>query len=173
MSQTMSNQEFMSKPPAPSRAIARKALTVWRIRASIESLFVALVPIGYGILMLYFPMPVWMLYILIPAFVIFVIVNVIVAPYFRWKRFKYEVYDEEVELQYGVIIVRRTLIPMIRVQHVDTEQGPLLRKFDLAAVTISTAATTHRIPALTTSIADELRNQIVKLAAVADDDADE
>ncbi|WP_236034995.1 PH domain-containing protein [Alkalihalobacterium elongatum] len=170
MSQTMSSHEFMSTRSTPSKSIARKALTVWRIRASIESLFVALIPIGYGIMMFYWPMPPWVLYILILAFVIFIVVHVIVAPYLRWKRFKYEVYDEEVELQYGVIIVRRTLIPMIRVQHVDTEQGPLLRKFDLAAVTISTAATTHRIPALTTSIADELRNQIVKLASVADDD---
>ncbi len=166
----MSNQEYLGIRPAPSQAIAIQALTVWRIRTSIEALFVAILPIGYGIMMLYVPFPSWMLYVLIGAFVIFVIIHVIVAPFLRWKRFKYDVYDEEIELQYGVIIVKRTLIPMIRVQHVDTEQGPLLRKFQLAAVTVSTAATTHRIPALTLDVADELRNRIVKLAAVADDD---
>ena len=32
---------------------------------------------------------------------------------------------------------------MVRVQHVDTEQGPILRKYDLSSITISTAATSH------------------------------
>ncbi|WP_247747200.1 PH domain-containing protein [Alkalihalobacillus sp. BA299] len=170
MSPMMSNTDALPNRSAPTQAITKTALIVWRIRTALESILVALIPIGYGILMRYVPMPTWMLYVLISLFVLFFIVYVIIGPYLRWKKFKYEVYDEEIEVQYGVIIVKRTLIPMIRVQHVDTEQGPLLRKFGLAAVTISTAATTHRIPALTVDVADELRNRIVKLATVADDD---
>jgi len=53
--------------------------------------------------------------------------------------------------------VKRTLIPMIRVQHVDSSQGPLLKKYRLASVTISTAATVHEIPALDEEEAEELR----------------
>ena len=37
---------------------------------------------------------------------------------------------------------------MIRVQHVDTVQGPILRKYQLASVIVNTAATAHEIPAL-------------------------
>jgi membrane protein YdbS with pleckstrin-like domain len=59
---------------------------------------------------------------------------------------------------------------MVRVQHVDTQQGPILRKYDLASITISTAATNHTIPALITSEADELRSRISTLARVAEDD---
>ena len=45
---------------------------------------------------------------------------------------------------------------MVRVQHVDTEQGPILKKYDLATITISSAATTHTIPALITAEADRI-----------------
>ncbi len=88
----------------------------------------------------------------------------------RWKRWRYEVREQEIELQHGVFIVKRTLVPMIRVQHVDTQQGPILRKYELATVTVSTAATIHEIPALQLEEAEELRVFISRLARVADED---
>lgn len=85
-------------------------------------------------------------------------------------RWRYEVRASEIELQHGLFIVKHTLIPMVRVQHVDTAQGPILRKYNLAGITVSTAATNHVIPALVTEEADELRNRISALAKVAEDD---
>jgi Uncharacterized conserved protein len=59
---------------------------------------------------------------------------------------------------------------MVRVQHVDTEQGPLLRHFGLSTVSISTAAGTHKIPALSDNVASSLRDAISELARVVDED---
>ena len=59
-----------------------------------------------------------------------------------------EVRETEIEIQRGIFVIKRTLVPMIRVQHVETNQGPFLRKYDLASVEVSTAATVHTIPAL-------------------------
>ncbi len=78
--------------------------------------------------------------------------------------------SNEIDLKRGVLVKYRTLIPLSRVQHVDTRQGPLLRWFDLATVTISTAATTHEIPALDVVIADRVRDQISKYARLAEED---
>lgn len=94
----------------------------------------------------------------------------ILFPKVRWMRWRYEVREAEIELQHGLFIVKRTLIPMIRVQHVDTTQGPLLRKYNLAVLTISTAATVHAIPAIAVEEADALRQQISVLARVAKED---
>jgi len=69
-----------------------------------------------------------------------------------------------------LFVMKRTLIPMIRVQHVDSSQGPLLKKYKLASVTIFTAATVHEIPALDEGEAEELRYHISRLARVADED---
>lgn len=81
-------------------------------------------------------------------------------PKLRWQRWKYEVSDKGIDMLRGIIIRKRTIVPINRVQHVDTRQGPVYRKFDLSSVAISTAATTHEIPALDNETADELRNTI-------------
>lgn len=84
----------------------------------------------------------------------------LVLPKLRWQRWKYDVSEKEIDMLRGIIIKKRTLVPINRVQHVDTRQGPVYRKFGLSSVTISTAATTHEIPALDDETADDLRNTI-------------
>jgi hypothetical protein len=48
-------------------------------------------------------------------------------------------------------------------------QGPLAKLFGLSAVTVSTAASTHEIPALSDETADQLRDSISVLAREARD----
>ncbi|TWI58930.1 PH domain-containing protein [Halalkalibacter nanhaiisediminis] len=156
--------------PEPTQSLSPKALPVWRLHAFFESLFVALIPIGYGVFLYFFSIPVWILWVLIACYLVYLILTVVIIPPIRWKRWRYDVLTNEIDLMHGVFVVKRTLIPMTRVQHVDTEQGPLLRKYKLAVVSISTAATVHRIPSLTIEVADELRDRIAELATVAEDE---
>ena len=81
----------------------------------------------------------------------------------RWKRWKYDISEKEIDMLRGIFIKKRTLVPINRVQHVDTRQGPVYRKFGLSSVTISTAATTHEIPALDDETADKVRDTISNL----------
>lgn len=154
----------------PTETLPKKALPLFRLQAAINCLLLALIPIGYGVLLYFFTIPIWPLWLLIGAWIVHAIFSIIIFPPIKWKRWSYEVLEEEIDLQYGVIILKRTLIPMARVQHVDTVQGPLLKKYQLSAVSISTAATVHTIPALSQEVADHLRDQIAELAAVATDD---
>ncbi|WP_017727963.1 PH domain-containing protein [Halalkalibacterium ligniniphilum] len=156
--------------PAPQTQISPKALPAWRLQAFLESLLVLLAPIGYGVLRYFFDFPLWILWVLLAVYLVYTVIAVGLVPSIRRKRWRYDVLEQEIDLQRGVFIVKRTLIPMTRVQHVDTEQGPLLRKYNLAAVTISTAASVHRIPSLSIEVADELRDRIAALAAVAEDE---
>lgn len=90
-------------------------------------------------------------------------ITTFLIPYLRWKRWHYRVDEDEIDLLRGIIISRRTLVPVNRIQHVDTRQGPVFRKFGLSSVAISTAATTHVIPALDDDTADLLRDKISAL----------
>lgn len=103
----------------------------------------------------------WLLFaaLFLTALLLYVITGILL-PKVRWKRWKYDVSEKEVDMMRGIFIIKRTLVPINRVQHVDTRQGPVYRKFGLSSVTISTAATTHEIPALDDETADELRNKI-------------
>ena len=155
--------------PEPSLNLSLQALAVWRLHACLKGLLLALIPIGYGVIIYFYSTPKWILWILILAFFVYLTIVVLIIPPIRWRKWCYNVYDHEIDLKRGVFIEKRTLIPMTRVQHVDTEQGPLLRRYQLAVVSISTAATVHRIPGLSVKVADELRDQIAQLAAIADE----
>ncbi|KGM46162.1 PH domain-containing protein [Neobacillus niacini] len=154
----------------PQKRISVKALTVWRISGAIK-IAISWILAGVAIYLLHiFKGPFWISPLLIAIELISSYFIIYLLPSLRWKRWRYEVREEEIELQEGIFIVKRTLIPMVRVQHVDTVQGPILRNYQLASVIINTAATAHEIPALEESEAEELRRFISNLARVADED---
>ena len=93
---------------------------------------------------------------------------VLVVPELRWRHWRWDVHPEAIDIRRGTVVIRRTLIPMLRVQHVETTQGLLERGLDLATVRMFTAAGWHRIPLLPRVEADELRDRIVELARIAD-----
>jgi uncharacterized protein len=154
----------------PQKRISPKALKVWKIYGVIETLIVATVAAGAITLTVMFEWPQWIIAAAVAVLILFTYLFVFFIPTIKWKRWRYEVREQEIELQRGIFIVKRTLVPMVRVQHVDTVQGPILKKYELATITISTAATVHEIPALDVEEADELRNSISQLARVAEDD---
>jgi uncharacterized protein len=98
-----------------------------------------------------------------------VAVGGVAAPLLRWRTWRYEVRDEEIDLLRGAVVVRRTLIPMTRVQHVDTERTPLSDLFELRSVTVHTAADSHSIPALRPGDAAAIRDRIAVLARQPDE----
>lgn len=154
----------------PQRRISKKALPVWRITGALNSLIALLICGGAVALSIIFEWPSWVIAIAVILLLMEAYFFIYLFPQIKWKRWRYEVREQEIELQQGIFIIKRTLIPMIRVQHVDTRQGPILRKYNLATVTVSTAATVHEIPALELEEAEEMRVFISKLARVADED---
>jgi uncharacterized protein len=98
-----------------------------------------------------------------------VAVGGVAAPLLRWRTWRYEVRDEEIDLLRGAVVVRRTLIPMTRVQHVDTQRTPLSDLFELRSVTVHTAADSHSIPALRPGDAAAIRDRIAVLARQPDE----
>ena len=95
--------------------------------------------------------------------------SVFVAPGVRWRRWRYEIRPDEVDLQRGVWWVSRTLVPLARIQHVDTRQGPLQRRYGLSTVVFHTAAGPNQIPELSTPIAAEARDRIADLTREQDE----
>lgn len=82
----------------------------------------------------------------------------------------YAINEHDIDIQHGIIVIKRSLIPMHKIQHVDTEHGPILRLFKLATLSISTAGTKHKIPALHQERAEALRQQIAHLARMSEED---
>jgi membrane protein YdbS with pleckstrin-like domain len=147
--------------PEPSRRLASTARWLWRAQGlgvTVAALIAA------GVLSGQVGGAVWMLLPFVVA-----VVAIGLVPELRWARWRYEVRDEEIDLRHGTVRITRTLVPMLRVQHVDTTQGPLDQALGLATVVVHTAAGTTTIPALTEGDAGRLRDRIAALARTADE----
>ena len=155
----------------PNGKIAADAMKAWQLSAHLYALILLLITIGSIVVYTLFDfLPIWIVYTIAGLTVLEWLVTAFIIPKLRWRRWRYQVFDQEIYIQHGVLIVTRTIVPMIRVQHVDTEQGPILKRYKLSTLKISTAATTHQIPALSEEEASDLRDQISELARVEQDD---
>lgn len=153
-----------------SKKLAPHIIGVWRWGSAFGYLFLFALPVVYYSIFGWNGIHFWYLTILTFLSTLIWAVAVFVLPAVRWKRWRYCINQNEIDLLRGVIVRKETLIPLSRVQHVDTRQGPLLRWFNLSSVTISTAATTHEIPGLDAVIADRVRKEISTYARLAEDD---
>ncbi|MCC5913013.1 MAG: PH domain-containing protein [Balneolaceae bacterium] len=154
----------------PFHKLTPRAIRVWQLGNAVGNLFFFGIPLVYtgvfGMSGFHF----WVVAGSTTVIFILWLLSIVLFPYLSWKRWRYSVDSNEIDLKRGVLVHTRTLIPLSRVQHVDTRQGPFLRWYKLATVTISTAATTHEIPALDEVIADRVRNKISTYARLAEED---
>ena len=148
--------------PEPSRRLSRRARNLWRAQGVLAA-FGALIPAG----ILNSQLAGGVAWLLLPLAVL--LVAAVAAPELRWRRWRYEVRDEEIDLRHGTVTITRTLVPMLRVQHVDTTRGLLDQALGLATVVIHTAAGQTTIPALDEPDAEQLRDRIAALARTADE----
>jgi len=150
--------------PEPSRPLAPAARWLWRLEGVMPAI-AALIGAGVlqgtvgGTLALLG----WVAAVAIGA------VSVVAVPELRWRRWRWEVREHEIDIRRGTIAVTRTLVPMLRVQHVDTKRDLLQQWLGLATVVFHTAAGANQIPALSVAEAGRVRDRIAALARTADE----
>ncbi|MCC7666261.1 PH domain-containing protein [Liquorilactobacillus satsumensis] len=102
-----------------------------------------------------------------------IVVNLVGAllliPY-RYAFHRYEINSEELAFQKGFFFRQTVFVPLVRIQHVETRQGPLLRQQKLMSLVVYTAATEHQIAGLSSDEAFKLRNQILHLVKAVRED---
>lgn len=95
--------------------------------------------------------------------------SIALIPY-RYHFFRYEITDDDIVYQKGFFFREITYVPINRIQHVETEQGPFLRREKLMELKIHTAATIHRIAGLSVDETLNLRAQIIEKMKEASED---
>ncbi|WP_280536266.1 PH domain-containing protein [Halopenitus sp. POP-27] len=89
----------------------------------------------------------------------------------RYRRWSYAIREDALYLDRGVITRVRTVVPLVRIQHVDSRRGPVERATGLASCVVYTAGSRGadvRIPGLTPEDADDLRETLKRLAIRAE-----
>jgi len=81
----------------------------------------------------------------------------------RFRAWQFELQDDALYLERGVFTEVRTVLPYVRVQHVDTQRNPIERVLGLARVVVYTAGSRGAdvtVPGLTVERATALREDL-------------
>ncbi len=155
----------------PANQLNPRVKAVWRIN---DAIWITLIGLAAGFCIV--PLTVladagtWPLIVFAACMVAAYIVWLVVLPPIRYVRWRYEVSEDYLDIAKGIVWRKRYTIPFIRVQNTDTRQGPILRAFGLASVTVATAAKEHVIPGLQFDAAEQLRDRAAELARLARED---
>lgn len=156
--------------PEPRERLDPRAQVLWRISSAVQT--VIFTGFAAGILVLartLFDLG-WAWVVAVPvAVAVLGLALALIIPVINWRQWRYDIRDEEVDIRRGVVTITRQLVPMARIQHVDTRRGPLQRRFGLASVVLYTAAGAIEIPELADPVAAAVRDRIAALANVRDD----
>jgi membrane protein YdbS with pleckstrin-like domain len=104
------------------------------------------------------------------------IVAVIAVPFAlaRYRIWRFEIQEDSLTLERGVLTRVESAVPFVRIQHIDTRRGPIERLVGLASVGVYTAGTQGSdvsIPGLRPERADEIQDQLRDLAIESEEDA--
>jgi membrane protein YdbS with pleckstrin-like domain len=93
----------------------------------------------------------------------------------RYRIWRFEVREDDLYLERGVLTRVNTVVPFVRVQHVDTQRGPVERALGLSSVVVYTAGSRGAdvtIPGLTPERAEALQEQLRRLAIESERESD-
>ncbi|WP_461168311.1 PH domain-containing protein [Tsukamurella serpentis] len=156
---------------APAHQVSPTAKRWWAVRAAIGWLVV--LPVIAGALILIPAVP-WLVVVpVLLALLIAAAAHLYVMPRFRFAFHRWEINPVAVYSQAGWLTRTRVLIPVSRVQVIDTVAGPLERAFGLATVTVTTASSagTVRISGLPEQTAESIAAGLTVSASENTDDA--
>jgi membrane protein YdbS with pleckstrin-like domain len=92
---------------------------------------------------------------------------VIFIPHRRWGRLGYALHPKMLQVVRGWLFHMDTVVPLVRVQHIDVTRGPLDKAFGTATLVVHTAGTHNSIvtlpglsPDKASGIRDEIRQHI-------------
>ncbi len=84
---------------------------------------------------------------MVPALILYIFMAFIV-PARKYRRWGYDMGSDRLRIVRGYMFYRDTVVPFGRIQHIDVDQGPIDRRYDLATLTVHTAGNHNSTVAL-------------------------
>lgn len=137
------------------RTPSPRAILLMRITSVLTSFFFALVPAG--VVCLYVWDFIGTLALLIPGIVlVLAVLYVLLAPPIRFRRYRYMIAGDRIEIIEGLFFIRRTIVPIDRIYQIDVRKGPLDNAVGVAKVVVTTAGSSAPFRFLEPEAADEI-----------------
>ena len=153
--------------PAERHRLPARVTRYWRWRAFYASLPLLVLLVSGAIVLPWEPW--WVRWGVVGVFVAVIAACMIILPPIRYRVFWYAISSTEIDIQSGIIFVKRSLVPMRRVQTLRSERGPMADHYRMTTLKIRTAAGSVSLNGLDRAEADELCERIGRMTNLADD----
>lgn len=133
-----------------------------KINRIITLIIFSIIFIAATIILFLSPAPFWLM-LIIDAVILLLATLIYLYQGAAYKRFSYAMNDYGLYINQGVIWQRKVIVPRNRVQHTDVAQGPLMRKYALAELTVHTAGTRNasvKLAGIKHNLAEQLRESL-------------
>ena len=140
-----------------------KAIKSWRIGRGIFFLIVLAMAVPGEIALGFLAWEsIWKVLIMavIGLFVCYLAVGLFVFPIIEYKQWGYSVEEDKVVIRHGIFFIRKTIIPIIRIQNITVSQGPINRKLGLFEVEMALASGSFSIEGLDKETADAISENL-------------
>jgi uncharacterized protein len=160
--------EGRESPTWPSlQPLHPRAVAVWRVNAVVRgALLAAFILVGEWLVGTPLPMGA-----VAAAVAVLAMVNAAFIPPLRYRSWGFALRDADLYLEYGILFRTTSIVPHARIQHVDTQHGPVDRALGIADLVVYTAGTRGAmvtVPALGMADAEALRDRLADLSGAGD-----
>ena len=153
--------------PTERHRLPARVTRYWRWRAFYSSLPLLVLLVSVAIVLPWGPW--WVRWGIVGVFVAVIAACMIILPPIRYRVFWYAISSTEIDIQNGIIFIKRSVVPMRRVQTLRSERGPMADHYRMTNLKIRTAAGSVSLSGLDRGEADELCERIGRLTDLADD----
>jgi uncharacterized protein len=120
----------------PANQVHPRAVLWWTLQSAV---FWGVLVVALGVGQYFADSPLWMVLVL-TGVILVAVVDLVVQPRLEYRLHRWEVTEQAVYVQSGVVVREWRIAPLSRVQTVDSERGPLQQSLGLATVTVTTAS---------------------------------
>ncbi|MGC9501266.1 PH domain-containing protein [Streptomyces sp. WG7] len=154
----------------PRHRVDRRALGWWTLQSAV---FALPLPLVFGALYLFIPPARFVFVWLFLAFLVPGVAYMAVMPVWRYRVHRWEVSDQAVYAASGWLWQTWRVVPLSRVQTVETLRGPIQQLFGLSGVTVTTASSSGavRIKGIDRRTARDLVEQLTQATQATPGDA--
>jgi len=159
----------MTDIPTPENRLHKNLMKSTIINEVLENIVILIVLGILTYISFYFDWKLWISRILISLIILTFVASIwsiAIRPYLIYRNTRYGVDEQYLQIKTGAIFEEHTLVPMTKIQAVETKQGPIMRKFGIYRLSVETMGSSHSIVGLSTKRAKDMRNKIAHYAKI-------
>lgn len=97
---------------------------------------------------------------IIYAIIAFIVIYSLIAPKFRYERYRFLLTEEEFAVRKGLMVVKTEIVPIERLHKIEVSSGPIFRAFCLKEIKVTTAGGEINVSYLENEIADKIAEHL-------------